>query len=109
MNISPIDNIILNSKDPSVTGKKLENLKKGQDDKKLMNVCKEFEGVFINMMLKQMKNTVPENGLIEKSQGTKIFEDIYTEELSDEISQGENGMGIAKMMYEQLKRGNVQL
>ena len=109
MEISPINNIIINSKDPSLMEKKLENLNKDEDNEKLMQVCKEFEGIFINMLLKEMKNTVPDAGLIEKSQGTKIFEDMYMEELSDEISKGNNGMGIAQMMYKQLKKGNIQL
>lgn len=109
MNISPINNIMINSKDPSITEKKLEKLKKGEDDEKLMEVCKEFEGIFINMMLKEMNNTVPDGGLIEKSQGSKIFEEMYMEELSKEMSKGSNGMGIAQMMYKQLKRGNIQL
>lgn len=99
----------MNSKDPSLTGKKLENLDKEKDDQKLMEVCKEFEGIFLNMLLKEMQKTIPDNGLIEKSQGSKIFEEMYTEELSKEASKGDNGIGIAQMMYQQLKRENIQI
>lgn len=108
MDISPINNITINQKDPSITGQKLKNLNKTEDDEKLMEVCKEFEGIFLNMMLKEMKKTVPDTGLIEKSQGSKIFEEMYMEELSNEVSKGDNGIGIAKMMYDQFKRGVIK-
>lgn len=109
MNIPQINNILINSKDPSIPGKRAENLKEGQDDEKLMKVCKEFEGIFLNMMLKEMKKTVEKDTLIEKSQGTEIFEEMYMEQLSDDISAGSNGVGIAEMMYRQFKRGDIQL
>lgn len=109
MNILPNNNIINVDKDPSMIQKKAENLKDGED-KELMEVCKEFESIFTYMMLKEMKKTVPDNnGFIEKSQGTQIFEEMYLEELSKEMSNGDNGIGIAKMLYEQFKNGNVRL
>ena len=61
------------------------------------------------MMLKEMKKTVPDNGLVEKSQGTKMFEESYLEELSKEISTGGNGIGLAQSMYQQFKKTNVKL
>lgn len=98
------------NKDPSITQKKMENLQKSEDDKRLMEVCKEFESVFIHMMLKEMKKTVPDNdGFIEKSQGTRIFEDMHLEELSKEMTKVDNSMGIAKLMYNQFKKGRITL
>ncbi len=96
--------MIDNYKDISQIQEKIANVNK-DDDKKLMEVCREFESVFVYMMLKEMKKTVPEDGLIEKSQGSRIFEDMYFEELSKEMSKGENSLGIAKMLYEQFKNG----
>ncbi len=95
-------NNAMNAKDSVTSQKRLENLKVAKDDERLMETCRDFESIFVNMMLRQMKNTLPEGGLIEKSQATEIFEDMHMEELSKEMSKGE-GMGIAKMMYEQLK------
>ncbi|NLV87907.1 MAG: hypothetical protein GX021_00870 [Tissierellia bacterium] len=100
--------MIDNYKDISQIQEKIANVNK-DDDKKLMEVCREFESVFVYMMLKEMKKTVPEDGLIEKSQGSRIFEDMYFEELSKEMSKGENSLGIAKMLYEQFKNGRVKL
>ncbi|MBU5310732.1 rod-binding protein [Tissierella carlieri] len=110
MEISPTNNIINTDRDPSLVQKKIENLKHTEDDKKLMDVCREFESIFIYMMLKEMKKTVPDdNGLIEKSQGTRIFEEMHLEELSKEMTKGDNSVGIAKMLYNQFKNGYVRL
>lgn len=88
----------------------MENLQSKEDDKRLMDVCKEFESVFLYMMLKEMRKTVPDNdGFVEKSQGTRIFEEMHLEELSKEMSKADNGLGIAKMLYDQFKHGRVQL
>lgn len=87
-----------------------ENLKSKQietaDDKKLMEVCRDFESVFLYMVMKEMKGTVEEGGLVEKSQGTKMFEDMYLEELSKEAVKEDSGLGLAQMMFDQLKGGN---
>lgn len=103
-------NYINIDKDPSIVQKKMENLQSKEDDKRLMDVCKEFESVFLYMMLKEMRKTVPDNdGFVEKSQGTRIFEEMHLEELSKEMSKADNGLGIAKMLYNQFKHGRVQL
>ena len=107
MEILPNNNIIDSYKDTSILEKKANNLKEAED-KRLLEVCKEFESVFIHMMLKEMKKTVPENDFIEKSQASKIFEDMHLEELSKEMSKGQ-GMGIAQMMYNQFKNGGIKL
>lgn len=109
MEISPINNIIDTNRDPSLVQKKMENLKETKDDKKLMDVCREFESIFVQMMLKEMKKTVPEDGFVEKSQGTRIFEEMHLEELSKEMTKGDNSIGIAKMLYEQFKSRSIKL
>ena len=70
------------------------------DKKKLREACNEFESVMLKMLYKQMKATVPDGGLTEKSSARSIFEDMLDEELMDQSS--ERGMGISDMMYKQL-------
>jgi len=108
LEILPSNNILDNYKDLSVIQRKVDNLNK-DDDEKLMEVCREFESIFLYMVLKEMKKTVPEDGLIEKSQASRIFEDMYFEELSKEMTKGNNSLGIAKMLYDQFKNGRVKL
>lgn len=90
--------------DTDSISKKFEYLKNSGDDKKLMEACQEFESIFVHMLLKEMRATIPEDGLVEKSMATKIFEDMYDEEVAKKISQTNGGLGIAKMLYEQMKR-----
>lgn len=93
--------------DPSILHTRMEVIKKNQDDEALRKACKEFESIFLSIMFKEMKKTVPEDGLIEKDTGTKIFEDMYVEELSNEVANNNEGLGIGKMLYEQFKNGYV--
>ena len=104
MEIKPGNKIERTKVDPSLIQKKMDNLKASEDDKKLMDACKEFESIFTYMMLKEMKKTVPEDSLIEKSQGTIMFEEMHLEELSKEMSQGDNGLGLARVLYDQFKQ-----
>lgn len=77
-----------------------------KEDKKLREVCQDFEAIFIHMMLKTGRNTVEDGGLIEKSNGTKMFEDMYDQEMATAMSKAEDGgIGIGKMLYEQMKVG----
>lgn len=108
MEILPGNNIIRNEKDPSLVQKKMDNLKQSPDDEKLMEACREFESIFTYMMLKEMKKTVPDDdGIVEKSQGTIMFEEMHLEEMAKDMSQGDNGIGIARMLYDQFKQGYV--
>lgn len=92
--------------DPTMLQKKMESLNTNKEDEALKKACKEFESIFLSMMFKEMKKSIPDGGLIEKSTGRKIFEDMYIEELSKEIAN-DNGLGIADMLYQQFKNGYV--
>lgn len=71
-------------------------------DKELKKACEGFEAMFLNMMYRQMRATVPENSLFGESQGEKIFKDMRDDELMKQVAAG-GGIGIADMMYKQLK------
>ena len=77
-----------------------------KEDERLKEVCQDFESIFVHMMLKSGRSTVPDDGIVEKSNGTKMFEDMYDQEMANVISQsGDGGIGIGKMLYEQMKMG----
>ncbi|MFP4697166.1 MAG: rod-binding protein [Eubacteriales bacterium] len=78
---------------------KLKNTPK--DNKELKDACEQFESYFINQMLKEMRKTVPESGLIKESQGEKIFKDMLYEEYAKEAAKGQ-GLGLASKLYKQL-------
>lgn len=91
----------------SVTKLQESNLdEKLKEEQQLKDVCADFEAIFIHMMLKSGRSTVPDSGFIEKSNGTKMFEDMYDQEMATAMSKSEDGgIGIAKMLYEQMKLG----
>ena len=72
-----------------------------KDDAKLKETCKEFESLFINMMMKEMRKTVPESELLSSSFATDTYQEMLDEEISKAASKG-NGIGIADAMYRQI-------
>jgi flagellar protein flgJ len=70
--------------------------------KKLREACEGFEAMFLSMMYKQMRATVPESGLLgKKSNALEIFEDMRDTEMMN-VAAKSGGIGIADMMYKQL-------
>ncbi len=78
----------------------LEKAYSDGDREKLKEACKSFEGIFMQIMYKQMKKTVPESDLLTKSTGREIFEDMLDDELIN--SAKERGIGLADILYRQL-------
>ena len=73
------------------------------EEVELKKACRDFESIFINFMLKSMRKTVTEGGLIKKGQGEKIYRDMMDMELSSQLSKGE-GFGLSESLFRQLKR-----
>lgn len=108
MEILPTSTTLKNTTNEVILQKKIEGINVDKDAE-LRDACRDFESIFIHMMLKEMRKTIPEGGFVEKSTASKMFEDMLDEEISKEIAKKDDGLGIAKMMYEQLKRQNLNL
>ena len=76
---------------------------KNQQDKELKEACKGFEAMFLNMMYKQMRATVPTDDLFGESNAKKVYQEMHDEKLMDSIAQG-GGVGLADMLYKQLSK-----
>lgn len=72
-----------------------------QKDKELKEACKGFEAMFLNMMYREMRATVPENTLFGESNAMKIFEDMRDTELTKKIADI-GGIGLGDLIYKQL-------
>jgi peptidoglycan hydrolase FlgJ len=84
----------------------LKNQSAKAPDTALKSAAKQFEGVFLNMMLKSMRDTVPQDGP-GNSQQTKMFQGMLDEQYASALSQG-RGLGLADMIVRQFKaRGEV--
>lgn len=72
----------------------------------LMDVCKDFESYFIEQMFKAMQKMVPEsNDSI--SAANRQMQDFYKEQMTQSFAEQASesgGLGIAQVLYEQMKR-----
>jgi len=72
------------------------------DNAELKQVCKEFEGIFVSMMYKQMRATVPKSDYLQSDSATEIFNSMLDDKLCDAASQ--KGIGLGDMMYKQMSK-----
>lgn len=78
-----------------------------ESDEAMMDACKQFESYFVEQMFKEMMKTVPETDYSFKSTGTMV--DYYRDNMVQEIaslSTESGGLGLAQMLYEQMKINN---
>lgn len=81
----------------------LTGLKKGareKDPEAIKQVAKQFESMFVQMMLKSMRDTLPENELF-GSNAERMYQDMYDKQLSLQISNG-RGIGLSSVIERQL-------
>ena len=72
------------------------------DEKVTKEVAQQFEAIFINMMLKSMREATDRSGLLD-SETTKTYESMFDQQLSTELSA--NGtFGIAQALQNQLSQ-----
>lgn len=102
-----LDNNTINNAKNKVTDdafeKRLQSAVDKKDDKELKNVCKNFEGIILNMMYKEMKATVPKSDLIPEDPGKDIFDSMLDDKLVDEAAKS-GGLGLADVLYKQLSK-----
>lgn len=80
--------------------RKPENEKEAQ---KLMEMCREFESIFLAKIMEAMRKTVNKSGLIDGGHAEKIFESLLDMERSRVICQN-HSFGLAIKFYEQLSK-----
>ena len=74
-------------------------------DDELMDACKQFESYFLEQMFKEMMKTFPESE--DTSSSNSQLMDYYKDEMVQQIasdSTEQNSLGLAQMLYEQMKR-----
>lgn len=87
----------------SSANQKLPNPHKTKNHEELRESARELEAMYINEAYKAMRKTIPENGLIEKSTSSKMFQEMLDMEMARKAAAGD-GMGLGKAIFEQLKK-----
>ena len=112
MDISGLSNVYteyLNQQTDNVSSKKMQDTvskdySKATDDE-LLDVCKQFEAYFMEQVFKQMEKTIIKDESSTSNTGALVdyFKDSALQELT-KTSTETQGLGIAQMLYEQMKR-----
>mgnify|MGYP002039486884 CR=1 FL=1 len=71
------------------------------DDAKLREAANDFEAIFVQQMLKTMRETSLESNLIPKSEGEKVFQSMLDENYS-RLAAKSGSLGLGEMIYNQL-------
>ena len=112
MDISGLSNVYteyLNQQTDNISSKKMQDTMSKDyskaTDEELLDVCKQFEAYFMEQVFKQMEKTIIKD---ESSGGqttalVDYFKDSALQELT-KTSTETQGLGIAQMLYEQMKR-----
>ena len=72
-----------------------------QRQQKLQKAAKQFEGLFLNYMLKTMRETVPKSGLFHQGLADDIYTSMFDSYLSEKASASQS-LGLAAMISKQL-------
>ena len=73
-------------------------------ENELKEACAGFEAIFLNKMIKSMRDTLPGDGLFQESNGMDIYKSMYDRHLADELSRSKESIGIKEFLYDQLKK-----
>lgn len=71
----------------------------------LKAVAQQFEGIFMNMMLKSMREATPKDGMFDSEQGN-LYTQLFDQQLAQKLSTGK-GLGVADMLVKQLTRSGL--
>ncbi len=75
-----------------------------KDEKELKALAQQFEAIFMNQLMKSMRETLPKEGML-SSFSVDMYESMFDQEVAGEMSRG-RGMGLADVLYTQLSRMN---
>lgn len=67
---------------------------------KALQVAKQVEGMFVQMMLKSMRAALPQDGLLSNDQ-TRLYTSLYDQQIAQEI--GNHGLGLADTIVKQMQ------
>ena len=84
----------------------LKNKARQESPEALKEVAKQFESLFLNMVLKSMREAKLANGLLDSDQ-SKFYRDMYDQQLAVHLS-GDPGVGLADLIVKQLDRSKTE-
>jgi flagellar protein FlgJ len=74
---------------------------KHEPDKALRSAAQQFEALFMSMMMKSMRDAVPQGGMLDSNE-TRMYTSMLDQQLAQ--SMAKKGVGLADVMVRQLER-----
>ena len=75
-----------------------------EEEKKLKKACADSEAIFISLMFRTMRQTVPTSGYFKAMPGKDVYTMMMDQKLAEELAHRGGGLGIQKMLYNQLNK-----
>ncbi len=76
------------------------------DLKSLKKACQLFESLFLNELFKEMRKTIPQQGLIKEQNSDRIYKSMLDQEYATRMAES-GGIGLGDMLYKQLSKNIV--
>lgn len=77
----------------------------GDNAASVTEAAQQFESLFVQMMLKSMRDAVPDGGLM-GGNGMEMYQEMHDQQVALDISR-RGGLGLAKMIEAQVQRPAV--
>ncbi|HOF86721.1 MAG TPA: rod-binding protein [Armatimonadota bacterium] len=77
-----------------------------RDDRRLRDVCAEVEALFFSQLLREMRASIPDDGLIPRGDGEALFREMLDGEYAKVLARS-SPTGLAAMLYRQLTAGGA--
>lgn len=97
--LSSMPNVSSPAYDSNALNKLKYQVGQNTDQQGLRQVAQQIEGVFVQMMLKSMRDAVPQEGMF-NSESTKMYTSLYDQQIAQDLSK--KGLGFADMIEKQL-------
>jgi peptidoglycan hydrolase FlgJ len=69
---------------------------------RLKGACAEFESIFLTYLLKTMRSTGSQEGLIGNSHESRLINEMFDENLAQVASEG-GGIGLGRVLFERFR------
>ena len=83
------------------------NTSLGQEDAELKETCCELESLFINYLLKEMRQTIDKSGFISGGKAEEIYTSMLDTHMAKQLAH-KGGIGLSSIFMEQLSKGYKQ-
>ena len=84
-----------------------KNVSLGQEDAELKEACCDLESLFINYLLKEMRQTIDKSGFISGGRAEEIYTSMLDTHMAKQFAH-KGGIGLSSIFMEQLSKDYKQ-